>query len=82
MTFPARVRVRLRDGRELVARVDVPRGGAGHATQGPDAVSRVKLRDWGPALWGDAGTGAIAAAIDTDDDRLPELLARAVALHT
>src|SRR5438067_575295 len=77
MTFPARVRVRLRDGRELVASADVPRGGAGHPTEDPDTVSRDKLRAWGPSLWGAEGTAAIAAAIDVDDDRLPDLLAGA-----
>ncbi|OOK82231.1 hypothetical protein BZL30_0080 [Mycobacterium kansasii] len=52
MTFPARVRVRLRDGRELVAERDVPHGGAGNMRTGPDVVSREKLSACGPAVWG------------------------------
>ena len=74
MTFPARVRVRLRDGRELVGQCDVPRGGAGHPTHPPGAVAREKLLTWGPELWGDEGTATIDAAIDSDDDRLSELV--------
>lgn len=46
MAFPTRVTVRLRDGRELVAQADVPRGGAGHATVGPDAAAAEKLAAW------------------------------------
>lgn len=67
MTFPARVRVRA-GGREHVAEVDVPRGGAGHATEGPAAVGRDKLRALGPRLFAD--TAALDAAIERDDDRL------------
>ena len=75
MTFPARVSVRLRDGRTLEARADVPRGGAGHAVEGPTAVADAKLAAWGPALWGDDGTKAVADAIATDDDQLCSVLA-------
>jgi 2-methylcitrate dehydratase PrpD len=74
MTFPARVTVSLRDGRTLSGRADVPRGGAGHATEGPAAVSAAKLTEWGPALWGDDGTKAVADAIAADDANLYELL--------
>ena len=74
MTFPARVRVRLHDGRELVAQCDVPRGGAGHPTHPPGAVAREKLLTWGPELWGHEGTAAIDKSIATDDDRLWELV--------
>jgi 2-methylcitrate dehydratase PrpD len=70
MSFPARVTVVLRDGRELTGRADVPRGGAGHATEGPAAVADTKLAEWGPQLWGADGTKAIADAIATDDDQL------------
>ena len=70
MTFPVRVRVVDRDGRERVTACDTPRGGAGHPTDGPGPVSRAKLAAWGPCLWGDEGTDTIAAAIDADDDRL------------
>ena len=75
MTFPARVAVQLRDGRTLEARADVPRGGAGHAVEGPTAGADAKLSAWGPALWGDDGTKAVADAIATDDDRLFSVLA-------
>jgi 2-methylcitrate dehydratase PrpD len=74
MTFPARVTVSLRDGRQLTGRADVPRGGAGHVTEGPAAVSAAKLAEWGPALWGDDGTKAIADAIAADDDKLFSVL--------
>lgn len=46
MTFPARVTVRLRDGRELSAQCDVPRGGAGHPTDPPEAAAAAKLAAW------------------------------------
>jgi hypothetical protein len=75
MTFPARVSVQLRDGRSLDARADVPRGGAGHAVEGPTAVADAKLAAWGPALWGEDGTKAVADAIATDDDGLFTALA-------
>jgi 2-methylcitrate dehydratase PrpD len=74
MTFPARVRVRLRDGRELVAECDVPRGGAGNRVTTPEVVSREKLAAWGPRAWGEAGTHAIAKAVDTDAGDLWALL--------
>lgn len=74
MTFPARVRVRTRNGAELVAEVDVPCGGAGHPSVGPDAVAELKLERYGPRLWGPEGAAAIEGAIATDDDRLPALL--------
>lgn len=74
MTFPARVTVITRDGRELTGRADVPRGGAGHATEGPAAVSAAKLAEWGAGLWGSEGTKAVADAVATDDDRLFALL--------
>jgi 2-methylcitrate dehydratase PrpD len=74
MTFPARVSVVLRDGRELSGRADVPRGGAGHLTEGPAPVSAAKLAEWGPSLWGDDGTKAVADAVAADDDKLWSLL--------
>lgn len=70
MTFPARVRVRDAAGREQVAEASVPRGAAGHPSEGPEAVARAKLLRFGPALFGSAGTKAIDAAIAADDDRL------------
>ncbi len=61
-TFPARVRVKTRDGHIHDARVDVPRGtGVTRA-----AVSREKLAEYGPRLWGESGTRALEAAIDAD----------------
>ena len=66
MTFPARVRVRTRDGRELVAEATVPRGGAGHPTVGPGEVAREKLAAWGPRRWGDDGVAALDAGITGD----------------
>ena len=74
MTFPARVRVRLRDGHELVAESNVPQGGAGHVRSGPDAVSREKLSGSGPPVWGRERTEDIGAAIDGDADDLWRLL--------
>ena len=68
MTFPARVRVHARDRKILRSQASVPRGGAGHPTEGPDVVSRTKLATWGPRAWGDAGTAAIAEGIDNDAD--------------
>ena len=79
MSFPARVIVTLRDGRRLEARCDVPRGGAGHATTGPDAVAREKLLRWGPRLWGEAGTVDLDAAIDADDARAGDRITTAIA---
>jgi 2-methylcitrate dehydratase PrpD len=70
MTFPARVRVHTRGGEVLTAEASVPRGGAGHPTEGSDSVSRTKLATWGPQAWGEAGTAAIAEGIDTDADDL------------
>ncbi len=77
MRFPARVSVELRGGRTLEARADVPRGGAGHDVEGPTAVAHAKLSAWGPALWGDDRTKAVADAIATDDAGLFDLLATA-----
>jgi 2-methylcitrate dehydratase PrpD len=74
MTFPARVRVTLRDGRELVARCDVPVGGAGSGKTSPDTVSREKLAACGPPVWGRGSTDHVAEAIDTDADDLWRLL--------
>jgi 2-methylcitrate dehydratase PrpD len=62
MTFPARVTVRTRDGAELTAEADTPRGGAGNAVAGPDAVSRERAATWLPD-----GT---VEAIARDDPRL------------
>jgi hypothetical protein len=70
MTFPARVRVVGKDGSERVAECAQPRGGAGNTVEGPEPVSRAKLGAYGPWLWGDDGTEAIAKAIDADDDDL------------
>ncbi|HMC53095.1 MAG TPA: hypothetical protein VKI64_10075, partial [Acidimicrobiales bacterium] len=66
--------VRLHDGRELVAEADVPRGGAGNRETTPEVVSREKLAVWGPLAWGEAGTEAIAKAVDTDAPDLWALL--------
>jgi 2-methylcitrate dehydratase PrpD len=74
MTFPARVRVTLRDGRELVAQCDVPVGGAGSIKTSPDIVSRQKLSACGPPVWGREPTDDIAEAIDADADDLWRLL--------
>jgi 2-methylcitrate dehydratase PrpD len=46
MTFPARVSVRLRDGRTTTAECDVPRGGAGHPTDTPESAAERKLSAW------------------------------------
>jgi 2-methylcitrate dehydratase PrpD len=45
-TFPARVTVRLRDGRTMTAQCDVPRGGAGHPSDPPESVAERKLAAW------------------------------------
>ncbi|HEV3354623.1 MAG TPA: MmgE/PrpD family protein [Acidimicrobiales bacterium] len=70
MTFPARVRLVGPDGSERVAECAQPRGGAGHIAEGPEPVSRAKLAAYGPWLWGDDGTEALAKAIDADEDDL------------
>lgn len=75
MTFPARVTLRTRDGEERRAEVAVPRGGAGNAEATPDAVAREKLATCGPLLWGDDGTAAIDAVIESDEAKLHELVA-------
>lgn len=67
ITFPAEVRMRLRSGAERLARADVPRGGAGHPSEGPTEVARAKLAAWGPSLWGQEGTEAVERAVATDD---------------
>lgn len=74
MTFPARVRVRLRDGHELVAESDVPHGGAGNVGTSPDVVSREKLLGAGPPVWGQKRSEEIVEAIDADADDLWRLL--------
>lgn len=74
MTFPARVRIRMRDGRDLVSEADVPRGGAGNRVASPELVSREKLAAWGPKWWGPDGAEAISKAVDTDADELWTLL--------
>lgn len=76
MTFPARVRLELADGRSLVAGARIPQGGAGHPSCGPQRVASSKLADWGPMLWGDETTAAIDTAIETDHDQLFDLLGR------
>ena len=70
MTFPARVRVQRADGREDVATVATPRGAAGHPSVGRSEVGRAKLAAWGPPMWGEDGTAALAAAVDADADDL------------
>ncbi|MGZ3418753.1 MAG: MmgE/PrpD family protein [Polyangiales bacterium] len=70
-TFPARVRVRTRDGRTHEARADVPRGAGATREQ----VSREKLSAYGPRWWGEKGTGALAAAIDGDAADLARFMA-------
>jgi 2-methylcitrate dehydratase PrpD len=70
MTFPARVRVRLFSGRELVTEVDVPHGGAGNLTTTPEVVSQEKFASWGPPVWGATGTEVVTKAVDTDADEL------------
>ena len=74
MTFPARVRVFTRGGAVLEAEASVPRGGAGHPTEGPEAISRTKLATWGPQVWGEATTKTIAEAIDADSADLWTML--------
>jgi len=75
--FPAKVAVRLRDGRTLETRVDTPRGAAGHPSAPPAVVAREKLLAWGPWLWGGDGTAAVDAAVERDDDRLWAMLSPA-----
>jgi len=70
MTFPARVRVVATDGSARVVECARPRGGAGHTVEGPEPISRAKLATYGPWLWGDDGTEALAKAIDADEDDL------------
>jgi 2-methylcitrate dehydratase PrpD len=74
MTFPARVRVQRANGHEDVATVATPRGAAGHTSVGPPEVSRAKLAAWGPLMWGEDGTAALAAAVDGDADGLHSLI--------
>lgn len=74
MAFPARVRLCTRGGETNEAVVSVPRGAAGHPTEGPETVAITKLLRYGPALWGESGTRAIDVAIARDDDRLWSLL--------
>jgi len=77
MTFPAHVRVVLRDGTVREAEHDVPRGGAGHEREGPLAIAAKKLRSLGPALWGEAGTERVAGAVAADDPALRALAGEA-----
>lgn len=74
MTFPARVRIALKGGGVREAEVDVPRGGAGHLTEGPGAVAKAKLATNGPLLFGAERTAAIDRAIEGDADELHALL--------
>jgi hypothetical protein len=66
--------VQRANGREDVATVGTPRGAAGHPSVGPSEVSRAKLAGWGPLMWGEEGTAALAAAVDADADDLHTLL--------
>lgn len=50
MIFPARTTVTLRDGRQLVAQADIPRGGAGHPNVTPERAAEEKLAAWGSGL--------------------------------
>ena len=43
MAFPSRVIIRMKDGSELVAKAEVPRGAAGNLECGPTTVAREKL---------------------------------------
>ncbi len=43
MKFPSRVIVRLKDGSELLAKADVPKGAAGNRENGPTEVAKDKL---------------------------------------
>ncbi len=78
MAFPARLRVHLHGGRELVAEVGVPRGAAGRMGNGqgvsPCEVARAKLMSYGPSLWGHDGTRDIDMAVSSDDADLWRLL--------
>jgi hypothetical protein len=74
MTFPARVRVVMKDGGVREAEVDVPRGGAGHLTAGPVAIAQEKLASHGPLLFGEEGTARIDAAIERDAEDLHALI--------
>ncbi len=74
MTFPARVRLRLSDGRVLAAAVDVPAGGAGRVDLPPALVAREKLRTYGPLMWGTSGTDRLVQAIDDDAEDLSSLV--------
>lgn len=70
MTFPARVRVKTKDGKVREAEASVPRGGAGHLTEGPGSVAADKLRELGPRIY----RRDVDSAIARDDARLFELL--------
>lgn len=74
MTFPARVRVVLKSGAVREAEVDVPRGGAGHLTEGPSAIAREKLASNGPRFFGEERTARIDDAIERDEGELYALL--------
>ena len=74
MAFPAQVGVRLRDGTMREASVDVPRGAAGHPTEGPEAVAAAKLALWGPRLWGERTAADIERAVAVDAPDIAGLL--------
>jgi 2-methylcitrate dehydratase PrpD len=67
MTFPARVCVRLKDGRHLDAEVATPRGAAGDAAEAPLSVAREKLFEYGRMVWNDIDEIDRHIATDADD---------------
>lgn len=74
MAFPARVTLRMKGHETRDAYADVPRGAAGHPSEGPSAISATKLRDHGAAMWGQSRIGDIDRAISEDDPQLWTLL--------
>lgn len=72
--FPARVTIRLRDGRERSAQADAPRGGAGNGEATPQAVARQKLLTWAGRWWSASHAATIDDAVEHDDAKLAALL--------
>ncbi|MGH2808658.1 MAG: MmgE/PrpD family protein [Actinomycetota bacterium] len=72
MTFPARVCLRLKDGRHLDAEIATPRGAAGDSGEGPVGVARRKLFEFGGKMWRDVD--AIERSVQSDADDIVSLL--------
>lgn len=75
MALPAEARVEFTSGQKEVARIDIPRGAAGHPTASPASVASEKLQRWGPLRWSEKSLASLDNAIESDAQDLASWLA-------